>query len=385
MSGMITSPQTMPQDFAPRLEARLLNVPQPNLVFARWLRAAQTQSEINAVNPGAFSLIAAQTRAGVPLERGDEANIREALGYGQGGNALGAQGELVFPELVQFVPTGAGRGQHVLINRPKLLVPDTTASVRTITSDNLFFSNATQALQMEQVSVTIKETAGPAKSGALAPIAIDLMTQMTAVHDALANAETQLTYDRNYFLDKFIQVLLSAAISASGQVVRGGDKAANSAFQTQGGDPLTFDLLPKMTEQFANVGVPGIAGQQKYILVLDQHQITDLKNDPAWQRQSVFDARMNPIFPGYVAETESFILCQSNNLTRLSGQGANNDLTVYQGFALAPGILGWALAMLPRLLLDPNNDGGRIARIGWHAFEGFSILDARFAVGLQTT
>lgn len=390
MAETTTSPQSIPQDFIPRLEAELLVVPDKTFVYARWLRAAQLQSEMREAFPGEMDVIAAQVRQGAPVDKGAVANMIEAMSAGMGG-PLDVSGGLVFPDMVKFAAEAKNPGEIILINRPKFLNSSTTLASRKFRAGDRMFGGTTQALQMDQVAITIDINVGPLDgSGNKAPISIFLFAQMRAFHDLLTMARLALVRDRNKFLDDNVITMLIAAAAAPTSndgkgIIRGEDElSANTGFTGATNEPFTFGIMPKIAERFAQRGIPGLNGERKYVLVLDTHQKQQLENDGGWQRLVRYYPEKNPVFPGYVGETNAFILCESNNHPRLTTLGAGSNITGYQAIALAPEVFGWALAMNPRIMRDKNDDGDNYARFGWQSFEGFSTLNADFVINAIT-
>lgn len=386
MPEITTAPNVIPQDFVPRLAADLLTVPDKTYLFARWAMAAMRQAEAREALGPQFDVLAAQLRAGAPLDRGELANIGQAMSQGMGG-PLDVSNNVVFPDLITFRSEAKGPGDTILINRPKFLTSPTTIANRLISTTKTFFGGTTQPLQMDQVSVSIRNTAGPlaADGSAFSPLSISLFGQARMFHDALEMARLVLVQDRVRFLDDNLILLLLACASANSDgTIRGGDVASNTAFTGTNNEPMSFDLLPKASEIMAGRGIPGINGGRKYIFVAHQHQKQQLQNDPAWQRLVSYHETMNPVFPGYVGETNDFIICESNNMPTTT-VGAGGAYTGYQGLVLAPGALSWALGMAPRLLRDNNDDGGRFARLGWEAHEGFQANNDKYVLSVLTT
>lgn len=387
MAELTTAPNDIPQDFAPRLESEMLTLPDKTFVFARWAMAAMQQSEMREAMGSAFDVIAAQTRAGAPIDRGTMANMEKAMSAGMGG-PLDVSGGLVFPDMIKFQAEAKRPGDNIMINRPRFLNSPTTIASRTIASSAKFFGGNTQPVTMDQISVAIRELVGPLDgTSAFAPISISLFAQHRAFHDLLSYARLNLVRDRVKFLDdNIISILLAMGSANTDGIVRGGDVASNAAFTGVTNEPFTFDLLPKASEVFGGPsrGIPGVGGGRRYIAVLDTHQKQQLQNDSQWGRLVQFFPEMNPVFPGYVGETNDFILCESNNIPRLTNGGAGANLTLYQAILLAPEALAWGLAMPPRLLRDKNDDGDRFARVGWHAFEGWSATNDQYEVTIIT-
>jgi len=231
---------------------------------------------------------------------------------------------------------------------------------------------------MEQVAITIVEYLGPTNAaGSLAPLSLPRFTQHRSAHDLLVDIGLQLRRDRYRFLDDKIQNDLIAACGAAGYVTRPVGMSTNSDYTGQGNEPFSFDLIVSSSEQMISRKIPGLNGQFKYPLLLDQHQVAQLKLDPMYQRLSVFEPSYNPLFPGYVSTCENAVICMSNRMPRLSSFGAFTG-TGYQGLMFAPGAYGWACAMDAMALRNRNDDGGRNNEFGWCAYEGLQVLDDRF-------
>jgi hypothetical protein len=105
-------------------------------------------------------------------------------------------------------------------------------------------------------------------------------------------------------------------------------------------------------------------------LLVDHHAATQLKMDPIYRASGDYHPEFNVLFPGYVKTVEDLIICVSNRMPRLTNLGAATNIAGYQSLILAPGALGWALAMDAKVVRNGNDDGGRFSEWGWISYEG---------------
>jgi len=373
---------TLSTDFTDILSSDMLVAPDAQFVFAQWAYSAAIQQQ--AIQLDGYDLAALQLQNFRITDSGDPSNIDAAMSKGMGGPLLLAMG-MKYPDMFQMVKEAVGPGTTIKINRPRFVDGLTTPSLRQLSATSKLFGNS-QPVTMDQVDITIQEVAGPGDSaGIVSPFEISLFTQNRAKHDLLKYLGNELRRDRYKYVDDKIITMLLAAANGAGNVTRGADTASNAAFVGGGNEPMSFDLIPKMVEQFKTRFVPGLQSDGRYVAVLHQRQIQQLKNDPAYQRLSVFQPTYNPLFPGYVATVENIVLCESNRMPTLTNLGAGANQTGYQGLVMAPSVMGWACARDAWAVRNNADDGGRSGQFGWLAFEGWQVLDDRFVQLVITT
>lgn len=377
-------------EFTDILTQRMLVVPDPQFVFAKWAYAALAAQQLTQLD--SYNLAMMQLSEGRIPDSGAIANTNQAMSNGMGGPLQLPGQNFVFPDMFLFVREAAGPGTTFKINRPRFIDGATTLGNRRLGPNSKLFTN-TQPITRDQVAVTVYEYAGPGdtNTGAPAPVNVELFAQHRAAHDVLADVGNQLRRDRYKFLDDTIINYLVAAAEANGGsgalngVTRGGDVASNAAFTGGGNEPFSLDLLPKAGESLKSRNVPGIAMDSRYVLVLHPHQMQQLRNDPGYRGQAQFMPAYNILFPGYQGTYENFVVCESQRMPTVSNLGAGSNQTGYKALAFAPSALAWACAMDAKVVRDKNDDGGRYAKFGWLAFEGFQAADQTFVQEILTT
>ena len=384
---MADSPGTdvlLSAEFTDRLSSRLLIVPDPQFIFARWAYAAAAKSG-NATND-AYNMGMQQLAENRVPDVGPLANTNDSMSNGMGGPLMLANQNFTYPDMFSMVTEANLPGTTVKVNRPRFTDGATTLAMRRIAPQTKLAGN-TQSVTRDQIDVTIYETAGPGDStGAVVPISLSLFTQARAAHDLLADFGNQLRRDRYKFLDDTILGYLTAAAeSNTNGVTRGGDVSSNAAFVGGGNEPFSLDLVLKAVEALKTRYVPGIAFDGRYIMVLHPHQIQQLKNDNRYANASVLQPAYNILFPGYAGTIENVVLCESQRMPVVTNLGAANNQTGWKGLVIAPQALAWALAKDAFSVRDKNDDFGRFARFVWLAHEGFGITDATFVQEILTT
>lgn len=373
MSLNPTTTNTTPAEFQDRLSQQLLLQPDAEFIFARWAFGAAMAAQM--MDEDGFDTAMMELREGRATRGGSAAGLAEAMSSGMGGPLLLSLG-VVFPDLVTMVKEAKQPGETIKINRPKFIDGATTEQNRRLDSTTRIFGTNSQAINREQVDVTVVQYGGPGDAnGNPVPIAVTRFAQNRAAHDLIAEVGYQLRRDRWKFVDDLIQARLLSSPNVS---TVGGVGAAN--YTAADAEGMDLDTVMDVVEVMKGRKIPGVGGAGKYIYVGDIHQVTQLKKDPKYQRSAKeIDERnvLNGLFPGAVATVENLIVCECNRMTRTTA-GAGGALTAYQGLVLAPGALGWASAEGARAIRDKNDDGGRFSQYAWEAYEGWALLDDRF-------
>jgi len=310
------------------------------------------------------------------------------MSSGMGGPLMTPGISYAFADMFYYVKdANMGPGTTFKIDRPRFIDGVTTLANRRLTPQQKLFAN-TQPIGRDQVDVTVYEYSGPGDTatGAPSPVNVSLFAQHRSKHDLLADVGNQLRRDRYKFLDDtIISYLVAAAESNATGVTRGGDVASNAAFVGGGNEAFTLDLLPKATEQLQSRNVPGIGFDSRYVLVVHPHQLQQLRNSTNYAQAAQFMPGYNILFPGYAGTIENFNVVVSQRMPTVSNLGAGTNQTGYKAVAIAPQALAWACAMDAKVVRDKNDDGGRFAKFGWLAFEGFAAADATFCQEILTT
>jgi N4-gp56 family major capsid protein len=382
----VLTPGAIPAEFNDWLAQELLLAPDAQFVLARSAFSAALAAQFEG--DGAFDLAMMQFKEGRMGPQGFLANMPEAMSQGMGG-PLTPLGQMTYPGFVKVVtdPAKAMPGEVIKINRPKFLANPTTEASRLLAPQDQVFGGASQVPGMDQVPVTIKEYFGPTDAaGNKAPLNLAEFTRNRSMHDLLAYVGMLLRRDRYALVDFLMHLRLLDAAVAAGNVTFASNMTALSQYTAPGNESCSFDMLVRANEAMRSTPrfAPGVENKNRYVTFLDTHQISDLKLDPQYQKLSQYHKELDPLFPGYIATVENLIICEDNNMPRLTGQGVNSNLTVYQGIMVAPGVLGWANTKGATPLRDRNDDGGRFDRYAWNVFEGWQVLDDRFVQAIQT-
>lgn len=386
MADNPTSDVLLSAEFTDILSDELLLVPDAQFVFARWAYAALAANSV--ADRDSYNLAQMQLQEGRIATSGIAANTDAAMSSGMGGPLMTPGISYAYADMFKFVKDASkGPGTTFKIDRPRFIDGITTLANRRLTPQQKLFTN-TQAIGRDQIDVTVYEYSGPGDTatGAPAPINMSLFAQHRSKHDLLADVGNQLRRDRYKFLDDtIISYLAAAAESTAGGITRGGDVASNAAFVGGGNEAFSLDLLPKGTEQLQTRNVPGIGFDSRYVLVLHPHQMQQLRNDTRYSAASVLIPSYNILFPGYQGTYENYNVVVSQRMPTVSNLGAGTNQTGYKGLAIAPQALAWACSMDAKVVRDKNDDGGRFAKFGWLAFEGFAAADATFVQEFLTT
>lgn len=371
-SGVLT-----PVEFLDIAAQQLLLQPDYEYIWARNLYSAAMG--VAAAEGALADVMSFSAKDNRPLAvNSDAANMLAAMGYGEGGPLMLSLGAS-YPELVKFLAEAKNPGDNIMIDRPVYIDGDTTFANRVASNSTKLFGTNSQGIRMDQVAVAIKETLGPTDaSGNLSPISIPSFQMNRAKHPLALNAGIQLKRDRYRMMNaKFQGDVLAAAAGAGNVTYQDEAFAAKTDYTGTGAEPFTLRLIRRMSEALTSRKIPGVAGTRRFILYIDNHQYTQLKNDPEYQRLSVFTEAYNILFPGYIRDVDDAIICIDVTMPTTT-VGASSNITGYQCVMMGAGAYGWASAMPATLLRDRADDGGRENRFGWHAYEGFGVLDARF-------
>lgn len=377
MANDPTWPSSIPSEFRDIAASQLLLQPDAEYLWARHLYSAAMGAmamEGRLADLEAFS--ATQNR---PLQiNGDAANMLAAMGYGEGGPLMLSLG-VTFPGLVKFIQDAKKPGENVLLDRPVFIDGDVTFSNRVASVATRLFGTNSQRTKMEQISLRILETLGPTDgSGNLSPFSLPAFTLDRSVHNLATKVGLDLKRDRYRMLNAKMQGdVLAAAVAAGNITYQDTSFSGTSSYTASGSEPFTMDVLRRMSEALTSRKIPGVFGTRRYPLFLSNHQYTDLKRDPEFQRQAVFSPAYNTLFPGYIREVDDAVICVDITMPTVA-LGSGGSISGYQCIMMGGDAYGWGLAREARLLRDANDDGGRENRFGWNAYEGFAVLDDRF-------
>lgn len=363
---MVLSRVSLPQEFFDVVSADMLIAPQPQFVFAQMVYAANARAQLSAA--GIDLGRAAPPAQGAPMP--SLLDMQLILANGPFSGAIRSVIDLEKP----------GVGHTVRINRPVLTGGQYTVAARTISSSQSISTTAID-VTAEQVSVTLLRVVGPAASGGSgpAPFAIDRMDAAKSVHQLREIAGLNLVYDRNKYLDTVIGLQYDTASNNS--VVRPGSLSADSSFPNTGETALDLDTLFRAQQTLEEANVPKFS-DGTYRAILSPKQLRQLKSDPDFRASAQFFESKNPLFQPSVTQVGDISIIASNTIqtdaTTVSG------VTIQRGMMFGPSAVGYGCGMMPEVRYANEDNYGETAKVVWVCYEGHSVLDNRFVVGVRS-
>lgn len=357
----ITTSGTLTQEFVDQLSDQLILEPDAQYILAILAQAARA---------GALGI------PGILGEAGVTANMQEAMGAGLGTlKLLDPRWMAVAGNFAQVVSEPTTPGKVILLDQPRYLGGTFTEASRTLTEGTRITANP-QAATMGQVSVTIKEYAGPHDGAAVAPIGVTDFLRRRAKHNLVQYLGLLLRRDRNKFVDRVIIDLMLASTN----VTTPGDTAEGALVADQ---KLTDSMLRAIKRKLNERNVPTFANGL-YMFVMSPKQEQDLKGDPEFRESVRYLTNESPLVTGHLTNHAGLMLVTSTNIPT-KGVGAGGAVTGYQGMAFGPNAIGWAIGMDAEARRAKDDDFGREDRVVWIAHEGWKLLDTDFVERVVTT
>lgn len=379
----LVSRATLPAEFYDRTSALMLVQPEPQYLYAQIVFMGDLQAELR-LNPDAASLLPGrgiESPQGAAVRPFSENQLQLVAADKIRGEAITVSSELAKGNV----------GHTIRMNRPVFSGGGYTAAQRLISTGQTI-STTPIGVTMEQVAITIQRFAGPydATNSRVAPYAIDRFDAQRSVHDLVATVGVQLQRDRMKWLDA-----VYASIFDSGSVViYPGDPAGvlNSSGTTgdaaafpsasNGYRPFDAETIFRAENQLSNLYIPRF-GNGNYMLIVTPQQARQLRNDPAFQRMAVFETDMNPLkqsFVGLIGQVEVY-QCSTNTVDTSTVAGVSINHAVMFG----PGGVGRVKDGDGCRVANSTDDNyGETPKIVWIAYEGQSVLDNRFTVGIHS-
>lgn len=352
---------TLTQEFVDQLSQELLLEPDSQYIFAMLANAARA---------GALGI------ADIMGEAGAAANMADAMGAGLGTLKLLDQRWMAVARdfaIVASEPTTPGK--VILVDQPRYLGGNYGEADRALT-EGTRISATPQAPTMGQVSLTIKEYAGPHDGTAVAPIGITDFLKRRSRHDLVQYLGLLLRRDRNKFVDTVLVNLLLGTTNAT--TPSGTAEGALTA-----GALFTETMLAEMLRKLQERNIPTFANGL-YMCTISPKHFQDLRQDATFREQVRYLVQENPLITGHVANYGGFMIVTSSNIPT-KAVGAGGAVTGYQGVAFGPQSVGWAIGMDAEARRSKDDDYGREDRVVWIAHEAWQLMDANFAQRFVTT
>lgn len=356
----IATSGTLTQEFTDQLSMELLRAPDSQWVFATLADAARA---------GALGIPEIMGRMGA-------SGAANAMN-----NAMGSIDRMTEAGrgFCKVVMEPSQPGKNVLIDRPVYLAGDFGEAARRLTEGTPIDTANLNAPTMQQVSVTLREYAGPMKAdgSAVAPLAISEFLKNRARHDIVEYMGMHLRRDRNLFVDSTIRDLL---LSTS-NVTTPGDTATGS--MTAGGSPMTEATLAEVKLRLLSRKIAPFPNGN-YMLVLDPQHDKDLHADSAFREITRYQVDKGPLLSGYQTSYGGFDICISTNLPTVA-VGSAGSVTGYQAVAFGPEAIGWAIGDDCTARRSKADDFGRQDLVIWRAIEGWALLNEDFVEKIVTS
>ena len=358
----------------------MLRQPEPQYLYAQLVYMSDLQAELRA-NPDAFELF-----SGRGVAAGQGAIVKP---FSENQLQLVAADRIHGEAIAISLELAAGNVGHTIrMNRPVFSGGGFTAAQRLIASGQAISTVGT-SITSEQVEITIQRFAGPydVANARVAPYPIDRFDAQRSVHDLVALVGVQLQRDRMKFVDSVYASIFDSP--ASGGLVFPGDPtnsltSDSSAFtaNVNGNRPMDADTIFRAEQKLADAYIPRFANGN-YMLIVTPQQARQLRNDPAFQRMAVFETEMNPLKQSFIATLGQVEIyqCSTNTVdtSTVSGVGINHAIM------FGPGYVGRVRSGEGCRVVNSTDDNyGDTPKVVWLAYEGQSLLDNRFVVGMRS-
>lgn len=291
--------------------------------------------------------------------------------------------ELLLEPDVQFVfsqycktitEVGTQPGKTILIDRYPFLGGTMSEAARALTDGTAISTASPLGVTANQVSVTVKEYAGPHDSTNVVPLGVSEFLKKRAKHDVAGIVGSLLRRDKDAVMDAICRDLYLAVTN-----VTTADGTAEGSILA--GKPMTTSTLTEIKYQLDARNAPRFANGN-YVLILSPKDEKDLLLDAGYREAARYST--DRLFRGEIAQYMGFSVVRSNNLPT-KGVGAASAVTGYQSVAFGPDACGQGIGMAPEVRQSTDNDFGRKDLVIWLMHAGFKLLDARFVQRVITT
>jgi hypothetical protein len=360
---------TLPAEFFDITSAMMLVQPEPQYSYAQMLFAGQARAALSAEG----------VQLGVAPDRGPAHQGAPIMDLEQQQLALGSA---PMAEAIKAVPEcGAkGVGHTIRINRPVFAGGGYTEASRVINATTSI-STTPIDLTSEQVSITVKRVVGPFASGGTTPqpYAIDKFDAKKSVHDLSALVGLQLSRDRMKYLDSILSLLFDQPAN----IVRpGGATTDAAAFVANFDAPMDLDTLYRAEQKLEELNIPRFA-DGTYAFICSPQQLRQLKSDNEWTKASALAPAVNPLLKSFVGNVGGTINVFRSNTNQTDTASVSN-VTINHGVMFGPGAVGFGIDEPCRVASANEDNYGETAKVVWIAYEGSTLLDNRFIVGVHT-
>jgi hypothetical protein len=366
---------SLPNEFFDRTSAKMLRQPEPQYLYARLLYMAAGQAELRRGGQLGISAERAVGGMGAPVMSLEEMQLMLS-------DEIRAEAIVVSDELAP------GKVGHTIrFNRPVFSGGGYTEAARRV-STGQSVSTVPVDLTQEQVALTISRFAGPYDSTntRTAPRAVDRFDSEHAMHSLADIVGVDLARDRAKWVDTVLGGYFDTVPSTS--IVFPGDStfslsADSSAFATNvnGSRPFDAETVFRAEQKLSDLNIPRF-GNGRYMMILTPQQARQLRSDPAFQREAVFEGDMNPLKNSYIKTLGGIELYYSS--TNVVDTSTVSGVSIQHGVAFGPGHIGYASAGPCRIASSTDDNYGETAKVIWLAYEGFAVLDNRMAVSVHS-
>lgn len=369
---------SLPNLFFDRTSSMMLVQPDAQFLFAQFVHLADVQSEL-ASNPDAWSLMAGR---GIPGGQG--AAVRP---YMENQLQLVAQDRIRGEAIVVSNELAKGNVGHTIrMNRPVWGGGGFSAAARLIAAGQSISTTGVN-ITTEQVAITIQRFAGPydTVNSRVAPYPIDRMDAQRSVNDLAAFVGVNLARDRMKFVDSVYGSLFDQP-----SIVRYPGDPTNAlssdaaAFPIAGNGYRTFDseVVFRMEQTLADASIPRFSDGM-YRMVITPQQARQLRDDAAFQKMAVFESDMNPLKRSFIASLGQVEIyqCSTNTIDTTTVAG----VSINHGIMFGPGAVGRVKdGDGVRVQASTDDNYGETPKVVWICYEGQSMLDNRFVVGVHS-
>lgn len=292
--------------------------------------------------------------------------------------------ELLLEPDVQFVfsqfcknvnEIGTQPGKTIKIDRYPWLGGTMSESARALTEGTAISTASPIAVTANQVSVTVKEYAGPHNgSSAVAPLGVSEFLKARAKHDVATIVGSLLRRDKDAVIDAICRDLLLGVSNATTA-----DGTAEGSITS--GKLLSTDVLAEIKYQLEARNAPKFS-DGTYAYAIGPKDEKSLLLDAGYREAARYNT--DKLFRGELANYMGFRIIRTNNIST-KAVGASSAVTGYQSVAFGPDACGMGIGMAPEVRQSTDNDFGRQDLVIWLMHAGFALLDARFVQRVITT
>lgn len=364
---------TLSSDFFDRTSAKMLVQPEPQYIWARLLYMASAQAELKRAERLGISPERSVGAMGAPVMSLEEQQLMLS-------DTIRSEAIFCTDELAP------GKVGHTIrLNRPVFAGGGYTEASRRVASSQSI-STVPSDLSQEQVALTIQRFAGPydTTNSRVAPRAVDRFDSEHAMHSIADIVGVDLQRDRTKFLDTVVNGYFDTV--ASGSTLYPGDSTFAlstdaSALATNGDRPFDCETIFRVEQKLADLNIPRFANG-KYMMVITPQQMRQLKSDPAYRQEGVFEPDFNPLRTSYIKTLGGVEVYYS--ATNTVDTSTVSGVSIHHAIAFGPGHVGYANAGAARCASSTDDNYGETAKVIWLAYEGFTCLDNRFAVAVHS-